>query len=222
VTTASDDAAGPVPVRVVLPADPLLGHPEQGVVARLWRRRQTETGWVYLVGLPSYRDLEDGGVEAAEYRVWVRAPDHVRPVDGVDYDQVPTEPLPPAPRKSVVREVLGKRRPSGWVLAKVREGRGPARGVLHAPDCREAPEGAPLLDVQRAPGRRGEPGDAAVHVVRVRSGADVAAARLRPHHRLLTCRGQESDSMVTGTSSGTVHSLPLDLAVMLRRTGSFA
>ncbi|MFK4213516.1 DUF6233 domain-containing protein [Streptomyces sp. NPDC030920] len=150
MTTASDDAAGPVPVRVVLPADPLLGHPEQGVVARLWRRRQTETGWVYLVGLPSYRDLEDGGVEAAEYRVWVRAPDHVRPVDGVDYDQVPTEPLPPAPRKSVVREVLGKRRPSGWVLAKVREGRGPARGVLHAPDCGEAPEGAPLLDVQRA------------------------------------------------------------------------
>jgi hypothetical protein len=30
----------------------------------------------------------DGGVEATEYRVWVRAPDHVRPVDGVDYDQV--------------------------------------------------------------------------------------------------------------------------------------
>jgi hypothetical protein len=59
VTTPSDDAARPVPVRVVLPADPLLGHPEQEVVARLWRRRQTETGWVYLVGLPSYRDLEN-------------------------------------------------------------------------------------------------------------------------------------------------------------------
>jgi hypothetical protein len=73
----------------VLPADPVLGHPEQEVLARLWRRRQTETGWVYLVGLPPYRDLEDGRVEAAEYRVWVRAPDHVRPVDGVDYDQSP-------------------------------------------------------------------------------------------------------------------------------------
>ncbi|MES9553824.1 MULTISPECIES: hypothetical protein [unclassified Streptomyces] len=158
MTTASVDAAGPVPVRVVLPADPLLWHPEQGVVARLWRRRQTETGWVYLVGLPSYRDLEDGGVEAAEYRVWVRAPDHMRPVDGVDYDQVPTEPLPPAPRKSVVREVLGKRRPSGWVLAKVREGRGPARAVLHAPDCGRHPRArrcsmcsAPL-DVAENPG----------------------------------------------------------------------
>lgn len=46
-------------MRVVLPADPVLGQPEQEVVARLWRRRQTGTGWVYLVGLPSYRDLEN-------------------------------------------------------------------------------------------------------------------------------------------------------------------
>ncbi len=100
--------------------------------------------------LPSYRDLEDGSVEAAEYQVGGRASDHVRPVDGVDHDQVPTEPLPPAPPKSMVREVLGERRPSGWVLTKVREGRGPAHGVLHTPDCDEAPQGAPLLDVQRA------------------------------------------------------------------------
>lgn len=41
-------------------------------------------------------------------------------------------------------------RPSGWVLAKVRSGRGPARGVPHAPECAEAPEGVPLLDVRRA------------------------------------------------------------------------
>jgi hypothetical protein len=88
------------------------------------------------VGFLSYRDLEDGGVEAAEYGVWVRAPDHVRPVDGVDYDQVPTEPFPPAPPKSVVREV--------------REGRGPARGVLHAPDCEEALPDALLLDLEQA------------------------------------------------------------------------
>ncbi|MET7457881.1 hypothetical protein ABZT03_39745 [Streptomyces sp. NPDC005574] len=149
MTTPSNDAADPVPVRVVLPADPVLGHPEQEVVARLWMRRQTETGWLYLVGLPSYLDLEGGGVEAAEYRVWVRAPDHVRPVDGVDYDQVATEKLEGSPQ-AVVREVLGERQPSGWVLAKVRDGRGPARSVLHAPDCEEAPAGAPLLDVDRA------------------------------------------------------------------------
>ncbi|MER5728989.1 DUF6233 domain-containing protein [Streptomyces sp. NPDC002138] len=30
------------------------------------------------------------------------------------------------------------------------EARGPARRVLHAPDCQGAPEGAPLLDGQRA------------------------------------------------------------------------
>jgi hypothetical protein len=101
------------------------------------------------VGLPSYRVREDGSVAAAEYWVWVRAPDHVRPVDGVDYNQVVTERLEPSPA-SVVREVLGERRPSGWVLAKVRDGRGPARSVLHAPDCEEAPPGAPLLDVDRA------------------------------------------------------------------------
>ncbi|MEU6098589.1 DUF6233 domain-containing protein [Streptomyces sp. NPDC047079] len=46
--------------------------------------------------------------------------------------------------------MLGERRPSGWVLAKVREGRGPARGVLHTPDCEEAPHGAPLFDVEHA------------------------------------------------------------------------
>jgi len=153
VTTPSDNAGGPelvpVPVRVVLPADPLLGTEQQEVVARLWKRRQTETGWVYLVGLPSYRDREDGGVEAAEYRVWVRAPEHVRPVGGVDYDQVVTELLERSPH-SVVREILGERRPSGWVLQKLRDGRGPARGVLHAPDCEEAPQGAPLLDVEHA------------------------------------------------------------------------
>lgn len=51
----------PVPVRVVLPADPLLGTEQQEVVARLWKRQQTETGWVYLVGMPSYRDRENAG-----------------------------------------------------------------------------------------------------------------------------------------------------------------
>lgn len=51
-------------------------------------------------------------MEAAEYRVWVRAPERVRPVDGVDYDQVVTERLEPSP-KSAVREVLGENRPSG-------------------------------------------------------------------------------------------------------------
>ncbi|GAA2623760.1 hypothetical protein GCM10010307_09410 [Streptomyces vastus] len=63
------------------------------------------TGWAYLVGLPAFRNGEGGSVEAAEYRVWVRALEHVRPVDGVDYDQVVTERLNPSPQ-SAVRELL--------------------------------------------------------------------------------------------------------------------
>ncbi|MBA2811499.1 hypothetical protein E0500_030230 [Streptomyces sp. KM273126] len=51
-----------MPVRVVLPADPVLGTDQQEVVARLWKRRQTETGWVNLVGLPAFRTGEDGSV----------------------------------------------------------------------------------------------------------------------------------------------------------------
>jgi hypothetical protein len=88
-------------------------------------------------------------VEAAEYRVWVRAPEHVRPVDGVDYDQVDPERLEKAPRSTAL-ELLGEGRPSGWVLQKLHDDRGPARSVLHAPDCEDAPHGAPTLDVNRA------------------------------------------------------------------------
>ncbi|MEU7038803.1 DUF6233 domain-containing protein [Streptomyces sp. NPDC046237] len=138
-TTPSDAPAAPVPVLVVLPDG-------QELTARLWARRETPRGWLYEVGLPAYRNTADGDVQAAEYRVWVRAPEHVRPVDGVSYDAVPTERLPPP---SSVRAVLGPRRPSGWVLQKT-GGRGPGRAVLHAVDCAEAPQGAPLLPLERA------------------------------------------------------------------------
>jgi hypothetical protein len=70
-------------------------------------------------------------VEPAWNTVWVQAPDHVRPIDGVSYDDVPTTRLPPPP---IEREILGPRRPSGRVLAKT-GGRGPERGVAHAVDC---------------------------------------------------------------------------------------
>ncbi|MFD4610387.1 hypothetical protein ACFWOT_20290 [Streptomyces sp. NPDC058440] len=56
-------------MRVVPPAELLLGTKPQEIVPRLWKRRQTETGYAYLVGLPSYWGREDGVVEAAEYQV---------------------------------------------------------------------------------------------------------------------------------------------------------
>lgn len=85
-------------------------------------------------------------MEPAWYTVWVQAPDHVRPVGGVSYDDVPTTYLEPP---SSVQQALGPRRPSGWVLAKT-GGRGPDRGVVHAVDCEEAPAGAPVLTWERA------------------------------------------------------------------------
>ncbi|WP_405530943.1 hypothetical protein OG426_53375 [Streptomyces canus] len=86
------------------------------------------------------------------------ARDHVRPVDGVDYDQVVTEKLEKTPQ-SALREVVGESRPSRWVLAKLQDGAGLARPVLHAPDCEEAPHGAPLLDVDRALDAADRPGN---------------------------------------------------------------
>ncbi|MFE3144336.1 DUF6233 domain-containing protein [Streptomyces scopuliridis] len=133
------DAFTPVQVRVVLPDG-------QAVVARLWSRRQLHDGWRYEVGLPAYRNGPGDSVEPAEYRVWVRAPEHVRPVDGVSYDDVPTEYLEPP---TVVQQALGPPRLSGWVLAKT-GGRGPGRGVVHAADCEEAPAGTPVLTLDRA------------------------------------------------------------------------
>ena len=74
------------------PASSQDGIPKRSV------RRQAPDGWRYEVGLPAYRNGPGDSVEPAEYRVWVRAPDHVRPVDGVSYDAVPTEYLkPPLP-----------------------------------------------------------------------------------------------------------------------------
>ncbi|MFJ5139014.1 DUF6233 domain-containing protein [Streptomyces sp. NPDC088707] len=141
--------------------------------------------------LPSYRNLEDGGVEAAEYRVWVRAPEHVWPVDDVDYDHVPTE-SPPNPFRRSRRSARSSASAClrAGILAKAREGRGPARGVLHAPDCEEAPEGSPLLDVQRALDVAESPGTQLCTLCGVRTGADADAPRLRPHRRRLTRASQ--------------------------------
>lgn len=139
MSTSSGQEPVPVPIRVLLPGD-------QAVVAHLWSKRQVRDGWLYEVGLPAYRNGPGDSVEPAEYRVWVRAPEHVRPVDGVSYGDVPTEYLEPP---SLVERELGPRRPSGWVLAKASSRRS-GRGVVHAVDCMEAPAGAPVLTLEHA------------------------------------------------------------------------
>ncbi|MGV9844797.1 DUF6233 domain-containing protein [Streptomyces fungicidicus] len=128
----------PPPITVVLPDD-------QEVTGLLLRRQQTPEGWLYKVSIPAWTNT-DGRVEPSWYTVWVQAPAHVRPVNGVSYEAVPTAYMD-AP--SPVRQELGPRRPSGWVLAKT-GGRGPDRGVVHAVDCEEAPTGAPVLTWERA------------------------------------------------------------------------
>lgn len=101
------------------------------------------------MSVPAWQNTADGGVEPAWYTVWVQAPAHVKRVEGVSYDGVPTTYLK-APPSPTVRKVLGPRRPTGWALQKLDARNGPDRGVLHAPDCDEVPEGAPVLELERA------------------------------------------------------------------------
>lgn len=89
---------------------------------------------------------------------------------------------------------------------------------MHAPDCDEAPLGAPLLGVEQALDVAETPGTrlcalcgCARELAPMLSGCD---------H--ITDPRPAVPSMVTGTSSGTIPSLLLNIAVMLRRTGSSA
>ncbi|MEU0698154.1 DUF6233 domain-containing protein [Streptomyces niveus] len=171
------DQAAPVPalVRVLLPDG-------QELTARLWSRRQLPDGWVYLVGLPVYSNGPDGAVEASEYRVWVRAPEHVRPVAGISYDGVPTERLPPPPP---VREALGPRRQSGWVTVSAGGSRGAgSRTVLHARDCAEAPPPVHVLSLEEALDLAERPATRLCE--RRGTGTGAPAARVRPHRNCLT------------------------------------
>ncbi|MGW4855346.1 DUF6233 domain-containing protein [Streptomyces sp. NPDC004288] len=138
----------PVPIHVLLPD-------EQEVTGHLYARRQLPDGWLYLVSITVYRTSEDGRVEPVEYRMWLRPQDHLRPVDGVAYDDVPTERLP---QPTAVERILGPRRPSGWVLQQLGGQRGRGQAVVHAIDCTEAPEGAPRLSLDQALSAAERPG----------------------------------------------------------------
>ncbi|WP_229900864.1 hypothetical protein [Streptomyces capoamus] len=101
----------------------------QEVTGRLQERQQLPDTWLYKVAVPAWQNTPEGRVEPAWYVVWVKAPDHVKPAPGVSYDDVPTTRLPPPPAE---REILGPRRPSGWMLQKLERG----RGITHAVEVR--------------------------------------------------------------------------------------
>ncbi|MFE2611590.1 DUF6233 domain-containing protein [Streptomyces mirabilis] len=138
----------PPPIIVVLPDG-------QEVTGRLQERQQVPGTWLYKVAVPAWQNTPSGQVEPAWYVVWVQAPDRVKPVPGVSYDGVPTTRLPPP---TTAQQILGERRPSGWVLQKLDGGRGPGRGVIHAVDCEEAPTGAPKLTLDKALDAAEQPG----------------------------------------------------------------
>ncbi|MFC9343676.1 DUF6233 domain-containing protein [Streptomyces sp. NPDC057020] len=140
MTTSPEPEFEQVPIRVVLPDG-------QEIVGRLYARRQLPEGWVYLVSIPVYRNPSGGHVESVEYRMWLRPQDHLMPVEGVSYDSVPTERIEPP---SLVEQILGPRRPSGWVLEKLGGRTGRSQAVVHAADCGEAPTNAPRLSLDQA------------------------------------------------------------------------
>ncbi|MFD8211500.1 DUF6233 domain-containing protein [Streptomyces sp. NPDC059695] len=87
--------------------------------------------------------------------MWLRPQDHLRPVDGVAYDDVPTELLP---QPMAVERILGPRRPSGWILARLGGRRGRGQAVVHAADCTEVPPDAPRLTLDQAVSAAERPG----------------------------------------------------------------
>ncbi|WP_406738537.1 DUF6233 domain-containing protein [Streptomyces sp. NBC_00853] len=131
--------------------------PQGEVTGALRERRQLPGGWIYLVVFDLWVCDEDGVMTTASTRMWVDAPGHARPVDGVDaaaYAAVPSYPLP-APDS--VEQQLGPRRPPGWVVESPRR-RGPDRAVIHAVDCPDAPTGRPALTWQQALDHAERPG----------------------------------------------------------------
>jgi hypothetical protein len=134
------DTPQPPQVRVTLPDG-------QDVIAILHERRQwPRRGWMYQVGIPVWANVEDEGIEAREFRVWLTPGEQVHPIDGVSYDAVLTRALPTAE---------GEPDPNRWAFKTQRlrapgTGPGPRGVVVHIWDCPDAPSGDPEIDVYEA------------------------------------------------------------------------
>ncbi|MEV5950375.1 DUF6233 domain-containing protein [Streptomyces sp. NPDC051993] len=141
------DPFEPPPVTVIWPD----GQEQNGV---LHARHQVPGSWLFLVAVTLWHANDEGLVEPVVYRTWVEAPAHVRPVEGASYDSVPTRRLPPSAPPLPVSD---PERPRGWVVQRL-PGPGSARGILHAPDCTEAPPGVPTLSLNTALDTAEKPG----------------------------------------------------------------
>ncbi|MEV0445167.1 DUF6233 domain-containing protein [Streptomyces spectabilis] len=116
----------------------------QHLTGYLRARQQTPTGWMFLVGLPLWRNVgtEGEGVEASEYRVLLTSA-QVGPLKGVDYSQVETHRLPAVASPADA--------PWAWSVQRLRSADGrPAGTMVHEYGCELSPGGASELNLDEA------------------------------------------------------------------------
>lgn len=116
----------------------------------LYERRQTPTGWVYLIGIVLWRAVDPDHPEPGEYSAWMPA-DKIAPLSGTDYSAVPTTYLTPldvpAPPPSPVRIQPA----TAWRIIQDRHAYDSdiRRTSVHRADCWAA-EGGQVLDTETA------------------------------------------------------------------------
>ncbi|WP_455359807.1 hypothetical protein [Streptomyces sp. SYSU K21746] len=101
-------ADGEVPSAPPTPPVTIVLYDDQELVGRLHRRWQANTGaWMYRVSVTLWSTVQLGGREVCEPAdVEFDVPStHVRPVDGVDYREVPMR----RHREAVIRARTGRR-----------------------------------------------------------------------------------------------------------------
>ncbi|MER7666298.1 MULTISPECIES: DUF6233 domain-containing protein [unclassified Streptomyces] len=168
--------ADPLPPIVVVLPD---GQEVRGLVHS---RLQTSRGWMYQVGVPMWRTTAEEWVEPAELALWVPA-EYVRPMEGVPYEDIPTQQAAPASASATAAAVppaaaapapepdgvlipaatpaveAGESR-RAWRIERLPRERGrPGWNVVHVHDCEDADDGDVLdldqtLMVLRRPGTR--------------------------------------------------------------------
>ncbi|MFF3323503.1 DUF6233 domain-containing protein [Streptomyces sp. NPDC002889] len=135
------------PVLVILPDGQELG-------GLLHARLRTQRAWMYKVGLPAWQATEDGWVEPAQHVLWVPA-DCVRLLEGVPYEDVPTQELQPTANTPVqglepAHTAAPGVEAEAWRTQRLPRERGrPGWNVVHVHDCKDADDGD-ILDLEQA------------------------------------------------------------------------